>query len=1044
MTSPIDTMVVDVVPSQTFERELLKIIDSAMRKAQQSVDAAAGQIDRTLGTAASHAGTSFSQLGSSASRSLNDVSRIASSAGAAVGNDIARGSSEATRSLTGVSQSAQTALERTSREAGDAAETLSREFDDATDSVKDDFDGIGRKAKDEFDETAKHAKASSTVMSDVFSKATRAIVAAFATIQIVGFFVDATKAAVQFDTGIREVISLFGATPPPGLFKTLEDGVNQLGREFGTLTTAAVPALYEAISSGVPPDTVFDFLATANKAAIGGVTDLATAVDGITSVINAYGPSVLSAAEASDIMFVSVKLGKTTFDELSRSLFNVAPIAASMGVAFSDVGAAIAALTASGPPTSVATTEIPKALAEQGKEGTKASDIFRQLSGKTFQEFIAGGGNLQQALQILETAAQGSNESILNMFTSIEAGQGALALTGPGTALFSQALDEMAKSAGATDAAFNTLAGGVGFTLKQLQADFEQLKLGIGAAIAPLVKVLAEALLPILDQLKPVIAQIAESFANAFAPVAHALQPVFVLLADLAKTVLPPLATIIGAVANALAPVIQILADLGSKILVALAPHLDLLADVLNQIAVVIGSSLEQALPPLADAFLKILDAVLPLIPTILSLIPPALQVVTALLPLVTIAAQLSAAVITLLAPLIQLVAKLVELLLADGVAPLITLIAEALTAVLTPLQPVIDALNEFNKITVSGDDWKNFGADISDGFDEALDSVGEFFAGIGDFFASIPGKIAEFVESLPQRLADAANQAIDALIEVLAFGIALIIVAVTDLPRQIGLALIALAGIIADAFTNAWQAAVDITKELIQEVHDFIQERIDAIIFFFTHLDELPGKTREAFEKVTAAVKEKIEQAIEFVKGLPGRVKDAIGDAAQILFDSGGRIIQGLIDGIKSKFNKLTDAIGEAVKKIRDHLPFSPAKEGPLSGEGDPELAGAKITTMVASGITGQLERMRLAAASLAETVTIGVSPAAVAAGGGAGGGGLTTTAGAAGGVGTVTQQPVIAVFIGNEQIEAFIDRRVDERLRVTARELANGSRGV
>ena len=441
MTSPIDTAHVDIVPTQTFERELLKIIDSAMRRAQQTVDHAASSIDRSLETAASHAGTSFSQLGSQAARALNDVSRTAATAGSAVGDGITRGSNEATRSLTGVSQTATTALERTTREATDAADTLTREFDQATDEVKDDFDGIGRKAKDEFDETARHAKTSSSLMSDVFGKATRAIVAAFATIQIAGFFIDATKAAVAFDTGLREVVSLFGKSPPADLFKTLEDGILKLGRDFGTLSTEAVPALYEAISSGVPPDTVFDFLATANKAAIGGVTDLNTAVDGITSVVNAYGPAVLNAAKASDIMFVTVKLGKTTFDELARSLFNVAPIAASMGVAFSDVGAAIAALTATGTPTSVATTEIRQALAELGKEGTKASDVFRELSGKTFQQFIADGGNLQQALQVLEQSANASNTSILNMFTSIEAGQGALALTGPGTALFSQALD---------------------------------------------------------------------------------------------------------------------------------------------------------------------------------------------------------------------------------------------------------------------------------------------------------------------------------------------------------------------------------------------------------------------------------------------------------------------------------------------------------------------------------------------------------------------------------------------------------------------------
>ena len=86
-----------------------------------------------------------------------------------------------------------------------------------------------------------------------------------------------------------------------------------------------LPALYQAISAGVPSDNVFDFLETANKAAVGGITDLSTSVDGITSVVNAYGSDVISAAEASDLMFTAVKEGKTDFGQLSDSLFQVIP-----------------------------------------------------------------------------------------------------------------------------------------------------------------------------------------------------------------------------------------------------------------------------------------------------------------------------------------------------------------------------------------------------------------------------------------------------------------------------------------------------------------------------------------------------------------------------------------------------------------------------------------------------------------------------------------------------------------------------------------------
>src|SRR5258707_1301082 len=83
-------------------------------------------------------------------------------------------------------------------------------------------------------------------------------------------------------------------------------------------------------------------------AAVGGVTSLETAVDGISSTVNAYGDKVITATQASDLMFTAVKVGKTTFDELSKSLFNVNPAAAALGVKFQDVTAALASMTAQG------------------------------------------------------------------------------------------------------------------------------------------------------------------------------------------------------------------------------------------------------------------------------------------------------------------------------------------------------------------------------------------------------------------------------------------------------------------------------------------------------------------------------------------------------------------------------------------------------------------------------------------------------------------------------------------------------------------------
>lgn len=156
-------------------------------------------------------------------------------------------------------------------------------------------------------------------------------------------------------------------------------------------------------------------------------------LNGLTSVTNAYGLENLSVARASDLMFQTVKLGKTTFGELSSSLYNVIPTAVGAGVSFDDVSAALAAMTAQGMPTASATVKLRQAIMELSNSGTDVDKTFKSVAGKSFKQFISEGGNLQGALQLLEQHAKKSGLGIADMFSSVQAGSAALALTGQGT-----------------------------------------------------------------------------------------------------------------------------------------------------------------------------------------------------------------------------------------------------------------------------------------------------------------------------------------------------------------------------------------------------------------------------------------------------------------------------------------------------------------------------------------------------------------------------------------------------------------------------------
>lgn len=75
--------------------------------------------------------------------------------------------------------------------------------------------------------------------------------------------------------------------------------------------------------------------------------------------------------------------------------------------------------------------------------------------------------------------------------------------------------------------------------------------------------------------------------------------------------------------------------------------------------------------------------------------------------------------------------------------------------------------------------------------------------------------------------------------------------------------------------------------------------------------------------------------------------IYNTIASLGERLFTAGQNIINSIVDGIKSKYNAVTDTVGKLAQDIRDFFPFSPAKRGPLR-----DLNRIKFGETVASSI--------------------------------------------------------------------------------------------
>lgn len=325
-----------------------------------------------------------------------------------------------------------------------------------------------------------------------------AVAAVAATAALVGISV-ATKAAAEFDKEMREV-----ATLSPEIKKNLgsiKKDILSLSARMGVDAVESADAMYQAISAGIPSTKVLGFLEIAAKAATGGVTDLETAVDGITTVLNAFKLPVDQATAVSDAMFVTMKAGKTTIEELSSSMFNVAPIAKAAGVDFREVAAALAIMTQQGTPTSVATTQLRAAIVGLNKPSKEMIGLWNSLGFATGQAAIESLG-MQGALEAVRDAAGGNIGEMTKLLGAQEAVQAALTITGESAAMFAAQLEVTKNSAGATQEAFDTMAEGISFQFDRMRTTVDAAMIGIGDAILPIVAQVVEALLPAIENMR--------------------------------------------------------------------------------------------------------------------------------------------------------------------------------------------------------------------------------------------------------------------------------------------------------------------------------------------------------------------------------------------------------------------------------------------------------------------------------------------------------------------------------------------------------------
>lgn len=300
-----------------------------------------------------------------------------------------------------------------------------------------------------------------------------------------------TKLAMDFDSSMTKIVSLvgIGADEVSGM----RDAVLGLSGETGKSAKELADALFVVTSAGLRGNdalNALEYAAKAGAAGLGETNDIARSVAG---AMNAYGPAVLDAARATDIIVATARAGNFETSQFAGALGRVLPFAKQAGASLEDVGGSVALLTRTNGDAAQSVTQmaalfrafvVPTEEAKKSLEaaGLTASDMRDRIS----KQGLAG------ALQFLDQTLGGNREQLGKLLGSSEAAAAAFQILDSDAQTLNDTFGVVTDSVGMTGEAFDTTAETAGFKMQQAMTSIQNSMIQLGDVILPIVATIAD------------------------------------------------------------------------------------------------------------------------------------------------------------------------------------------------------------------------------------------------------------------------------------------------------------------------------------------------------------------------------------------------------------------------------------------------------------------------------------------------------------------------------------------------------------------------
>jgi len=322
---------------------------------------------------------------------------------------------------------------------------------------------------------------SATGKTTLFAKATdktfKAIkkAAKIGMIAVSAAFIKGAIDAGKFEKALANVATMLDKTTMP-IMKDFKKGILDMSEAYGESTDALAKGLYDILSASIPAAKALDVLEVSAQAAKAGLTDTGVAADAITTLMNSFNDATKDAGYYSDILFSTVKFGKTTFSELAPVIGNVAKMMEVAGGTAEDMAGMLAIMTRNGIKTRIAVTSLRGVVSALIKP---SEALTKELGGMTVK---ADGFRA-----VMDKIGSLPATDLAEMFPNIRALSGVV-VAAKDLGAEVEKINELMERGSPTRTAFAIQSDTLAFIWDKLKATLKATSITIGDELLPILK----------------------------------------------------------------------------------------------------------------------------------------------------------------------------------------------------------------------------------------------------------------------------------------------------------------------------------------------------------------------------------------------------------------------------------------------------------------------------------------------------------------------------------------------------------------------------